>query len=90
MCRSFVSLVDNARELQASLAPEEADMWRYVWDRDTCMSWDTYLFTTFAGELVLKCLRELLRGVGLGLGMVLQRHAKLLKITRAAWPTRSR
>jgi hypothetical protein len=53
-----VSLVDNSRELQASLAPEQADKWCSVWDKDTCMSWDTYLYTTFAGVLHCFCCRR--------------------------------
>ena len=48
--RSFVSLVDNARELQASLAPEEASSWRCVWDAETCPDWEAYLCTAFVGK----------------------------------------
>lgn len=54
MNRSFVSLVDNARELQASLLPEEADRWRCVWDKDNCISWDTFNYTMLTGETVLE------------------------------------
>jgi len=47
--RSFVCLVDSARELQASLSEDEAGRWCCVWDKDSCMDWDTYTTTAFTG-----------------------------------------
>lgn len=44
--RSFISLVGNARDLHASLVATEKRSWCCVWDKDTCLSWDTYLYTT--------------------------------------------
>jgi hypothetical protein len=49
--RSFICLVDNARELQASLVPEEAGSWSCVWDKDTSLDWETYLTTALTGTL---------------------------------------
>jgi hypothetical protein len=50
--RSFISRVDNARELQASIVAEEASDWCCVWDKDTCMDWGTYMHSTLAGKLL--------------------------------------
>lgn len=47
--RSFISLADNAVELQASLAPEEADQWCCAWEKGKVMDWDTYMYTGISG-----------------------------------------
>lgn len=49
LARSFISLVDNARELQASIAADEQASWTCVWDKDTCMGWEKYGFVQMAG-----------------------------------------
>jgi len=56
--RSFVCLVDNARELQASLSADEAARWCCVWDKDSCMDWDTYTTTAQTGQLRLCQVRQ--------------------------------
>lgn len=43
--------MNNARRLQSSLRHEEAAAWpALVWDKDTSLDWETYMYTSMAGE----------------------------------------
>jgi hypothetical protein len=55
MCRSFISLVDNARELQASIAADEAADWTCVFERDSGMTWEQHGYTALAGVCMPAC-----------------------------------
>jgi hypothetical protein len=51
MARSFISLVDNARELQASIAADEATEWTCVYDKESSKDWQEYYYTNMAGDI---------------------------------------
>lgn len=77
--RSVVSRVDNVRELQASLVPEEQRDWCCLWEEGRGANWDDFVYTGLVGE---SCCRVTLVGHLLDhtLGSYMSLIACLLKL----------